>query len=79
MVTNTYAHIDGHRPTRGSVRAVKRAALFLFVSVTMTRALVACGERCQINDPRSECNAYGAPDKYKDANIVVDESDAAAD
>jgi hypothetical protein len=42
-------------------------------------SLAACGERCQINDPRSECNAYGAPDKYKDANIVTSESDASTD
>ena len=49
------------------------------VLLGLSRALLGCGERCQINDPRSECNAYGAPDKYKDANIVTSASDASAD
>lgn len=50
---------------------MKRAVVFFFfVFACASRALLACGERCQINDPRSECNAYGAPDKYKDAGFV---------
>jgi hypothetical protein len=60
---------------------VKKAAS-LFVALSLLAgifgSIVACGERCQVNDPRSECNAYGAPDKYKDANIVSS-SDASAD
>ena len=61
---------------------VKTAAFFVLaasVFVGISASVLACGERCQINDPRSECNAYGAPDKYKDANIVTSPADAAAD
>ena len=60
---------------------MKKAAFFVVVACVLagiSGSIVACGERCQVNDPRSECNAYGAPDKYKDANIVTS-SDAAAD
>lgn len=76
MVTNTCAHIAA------TLRLVKKAAFVVVVAAVfagISASIVACGERCQINDPRSECNAYGAPDKYKDANIVTSESDAAAD
>lgn len=74
-MTNTYAYI------RASLRFVKRVLLFLAIwslFFGISASIVACGERCQVNDPRSECNAYGAPDKYKDANIVSS-SDASAD
>lgn len=60
---------------------MKKAAFFALVACVfagITSSIVACGERCQVNDPRSECNAYGAPDKYKDANIVTS-SDASTD
>lgn len=53
--------------------ARKKAVLFVLVASALagiSASIVACGERCQVNDPRSECNAYGSPDKYKDANIV---------
>ena len=62
-------------------RTVKKAAFFVLVACVfagISGSIVGCGERCQVNDPRSECNAYGAPDKYKDANIVTS-SDASAD
>ena len=45
--------------------------LLVSISAGISASILACGERCQVNDPRSECNAYGAPDKYKDANIVT--------
>ena len=76
MVTNTYAHIAT------TLAPVKTAAFFVLaasVFAGISASVLACGERCQVNDPRSECNAYGAPDKYKDANIVTSPSDAAAD
>jgi hypothetical protein len=60
---------------------VKKAAFFVLLAcilAAISGSVVACAERCQVNDPRSECNAYGAPDKYKDANIVSS-SDASAD
>lgn len=60
---------------------MKRVSFFLVISglfLGVSASAVACGERCQVNDPRSECNAYGAPDKYKDANIVGS-GDASAD
>jgi hypothetical protein len=60
---------------------VKRVLFFLGISgffLGISASVVACGERCQVNDPRSECNAYGAPDKFKDANIVSS-GDASAD
>jgi hypothetical protein len=74
-VTNTYAHISA------TFRPVKKAAFFVLVAAVfagISASVLACGERCQVNDPRSECNAYGAPDKYKDANIVTS-SDASAE
>lgn len=59
-----------------------KKAVFLVVAACVVAGIsgsvVACGERCQVNDPRAECNAYGAPDKYKDANIVTS-SDASAE
>jgi hypothetical protein len=61
---------------------VKKAAFFVVLAAVfagISGSIVACGERCQVNDPRSECNAYGAPDKYKDANMVTSPSDASAD
>jgi hypothetical protein len=67
-VTNTYAYIDA------TLYPVKNAAFFMLLaclSAGISASILACGERCQVNDPRSECNAYGAPDKYKDANIVT--------
>ena len=61
---------------------VKNTAFFIILTCLLSgisaASMLACGERCQVNDPRSECNAYGAPDKYKDANIVTS-SDASAD
>lgn len=51
-----------------------KRAFFFFAILGLLGAgaasVVACAERCQVNDPRAECNAYGAPDKYKDANVV---------
>lgn len=75
MVTNTCAHIGAR------LRHVKNAAFFMVLACLVAAifgSTVGCGERCQVNDPRSECNAYGAPDKYKDANIVTS-NDASAD
>lgn len=79
MVTTTCAHIVVARGTRASVDGVKRAVFLFFVLAGASRALLACGERCQINDPRAECNAYGAPDKYKDAGFVRPDDAAATD
>lgn len=52
---------------------MKKAAFFVLTACALagiSSAIVACAERCQINDPRPMCNAYGNPDKYKDANFV---------
>jgi hypothetical protein len=40
--------------------------------------LFACAEKCQMNDPRTICNAYGAPDIGKDAGIVRPEDASVA-
>ncbi len=58
---------------------MKRAVVFFFAFACVGRALLGCVERCQMGDPRAQCNAYGAPDKYNDAGFVHAEDAAATD